>query len=212
MKTYFLQRNKTLGCWSFDLMPGRGFCPAWDSEPNSTCRFCYAQQYRGNTGLVKNARMKRTQRWMNLSPEKKAETMVREIGCKRYIRLFSSGDFLSLKDIQTWSVITKLLPETRFWVSARSWLCGRAWVNALAKLDSSPNVCVRLSAHSIDKFGDLMRIPRFCRSVVSKSGKGCPKQVSGLSCVKSGCFACWDSSVFTITYRLHGYRLKEKSL
>jgi len=210
MRYKLLTRNRAISAWSLDLLPGKGQCAAWDPGPRSTCRYCYAQQGRGPLPSVIAARRARTVFWDQHGFNTVAKQLVLEIGRKRFIRFFSSGDFRRLDDVRLVWQVARACPKTRFWISTRCWSLGKSWIEALCGLDSLPNVCVRLSAWDIDSGCEYLedRLPRFARSRVATQGDGCPKQLHG-SCGKGHCRRCWDSKVKCVTYRLHGYRLRE---
>ena len=197
-------------CWSWSLPSGPGYCAGFSWEKDSVCRSCYAHQGHYLWGHVQRAQQIRWQWWRNASRQERVQVLSIAIQKRTkknpYFRVFDSGDFWEVEDVYTWTEIARACPETRFWVSTRVWRSG-LFHEALTELHRLPNVCVRLSGLEIDQPRVPPYLSAFPQAHVSSTGPGCPKQTHG-SCQAAACRICWDKTVPTVEYRLHGHAVK----
>lgn len=114
-----------------------------------------------------------------------------------YFRVFGSGDFNSISDVQSWHEICELLSHVRFWIPTRCWHLA-AFARSLERLGKLPNVVLRASMLDID--GAIPPWPN--TSGVSYSDP-CPKQVHG-SCAAGECRKCWSKDISHVNYSHHG--------
>lgn len=215
-KVSLLTKTSTLDCWSWSLPAGPRVCAGFNLEPGSVCKSCYAHQGMYRFPVVENAQEVRLRWWRKKKPER-APVMMRAIASATkknpYFRVFDSGDFSGVEDIEAWRWICLKMPEVKFWFSTRAWR-DRSLGVFLDRLSLLPNVVVRYSALEIDDKRQWVEqmVGRgwvLTSSVSSDEEDACPKQISG-SCTLGKCRACWDKNVPHITYHLHGHQVTWK--
>lgn len=157
---------------------------------------------------VRDNQIQRYLWWCREKPDEIIHTLTAKINKmhRKYLRVFDSGDFQSIKDIHLWHEVVTKCPGVKFWFSTKSWI-RKDFCQALLELNSEPNAVVRRSALFLDKPASKHAIKTTAE--VHTAGKGCPKQLKG-SCDKAGCRDCWNKEVLTVVYKLHGYQARWK--
>ena len=203
-----LTNTSAMGCKSWSLPAGPKYCVGFVKSPDSPCHYCYAGGGRYAMPNVKKPQALRQEWWAHEDPGVIVGTLVTKIRKLRtkYIRVFDSGDFQSTRDVLLWLSIVKSCPDVAFWFSTKSWI-KPVFTCLLVELNAEPNVVVRRSALLFDKPAGRHAIRTTAE--VHTAGTGCPKQLSG-SCKKANCRDCWDKSVLTVVYKLHGYPARWK--
>ena len=217
-----LSKTGKMPCKSWSL-------PAWDTCPGAkegdgtaveACSHCYARQGMYRFGVVKAAREHNMADWQLPDWE---DAMVKAIGNDKYFRWFDSGDVYCVDlAYKIGRVILRTL-GTKHWLPTRSHK-DKKIKGALELIQGLPNVVVRLSSDSVQ--GELVATVRTkCggsfhqNSTIVQSPEDFDKDKHGILCRafqragKCGdCRACWSKKVTTVSYALHGQRIKEPEL
>lgn len=197
-----LTRTSAMSCFSWSIPAGPKTCAGFKG---TICGSCYAGQGSYNYPTVKNAQAMRLAWWQLTDSEERVDYMADAINAatKRnpYFRVFDSGDFNSISDVQSWHEICELLSHVRFWIPTRCWhlVPYRPYLESLAKL---PNTVLRASMLDIDG-----SIPPWPNTSGVTSDNPCPKQIHG-SCAAGQCRDCWNKAIPHINYKFHGHRVK----
>lgn len=191
-----------MACDSWSLPAGPHACAAFSlSGPRPVCGLCYAATGRYRFSNVQRSQASRLQWWRVASLRSRVRTLADAIRGP-WFRVFDSGDFGSIADVHAWRAIVRARPDVSFWIPTRAHRLPD-YRQALARLHSESNACVRASALSVD--GPPAAPDTWLPvSYVTRTGPGCPKQVTKSNCEAAGCRACWDSDVPSVTYREHG--------
>jgi hypothetical protein len=198
----FLTDNPDVSASTWNLPAGPGFCAGYSAAPGSPCISCYAMQGRYQCESTRVGLLSRWVFWRTAGTRTKVMGLAAECAKVPYVRVFSSGDFGSLRDIVVWRAIVRRAPKTKFWIPTRLAYRGGRYLRALQALQSEPNVVVRVSCEKLDT---IRTFPGLLSSFVSTT-KPCGKQVSG-SCAAAGCRKCWNSNVAAVSYKLHGHKI-----
>lgn len=208
-----LSKTGKMPCKSWSL-------PAWDTCPGAkeddgtaveACSHCYARQGMYRFGVVKAAREHNMADWQLPDWE---DAMVKAIGKDKYFRWFDSGDIYSVELAQKIRRVIQRTPDTKHWLPTRSHKFVDVYqiLYAIAKL---PNAVVRYSSDSVHGEVDLPGN----NSTIVQSPEDFDKDKHGILCRafqragKCGdCRACWSKKVTTVSYALHGRRIKEPKL
>ena len=208
-----LSKTGKMPCKSWSL-------PAWDTCPGAkeddgtaveACSHCYARQGMYRFGVVKAAREHNMADWQLPDWE---DAMVKAIGKDKYFRWFDSGDIYSVELAQKIRRVIQRTPNTKHWLPTRSHKFVDVYqiLYAIAKL---PNAVVRYSSDSVHGEVDLPGN----NSTIVQSPEDFDKDKHGILCRafqragKCGdCRACWSKKVTTVSYALHGRRIKEPKL
>jgi len=208
-----LSKTGKMPCKSWSL-------PAWDTCPGAregdgtaveACSHCYARQGMYRFGVVKAAREHNMADWQLPDWE---DAMVKAIGNDKFFRWFDSGDIYRIELAQKINRVIRRTPNTKHWLPTRSHKFVDVYqiLYAIAKL---PNAVVRYSSDSIHGEVDLPGN----NSTIVQSPEDFDKDKHGILCRafqragKCGdCRACWSKKVTTVSYALHGQRIKEPKL
>lgn len=209
MKTpSLLTKTTKMGCSSWSIPAGPEVCAGFHAGPESVCRSCYAAQGMYTMPCVRNAQAYRLDRWQN-DPTIDAE-LIAAINRTRsgYFRVFDSGDFTTVNDIDRWHVIAAACPTVRFWIPTRVWRLGSDWQSALNRLNALPNVCVRASGLKWDEPADST-LP--LATLVTDDSGDCPATLNHSSCVAESCRKCWDKANAETRISRHGRSVNWKN-
>ncbi len=200
-----LTNTSAMSCKSWSVPAGPVYCAGFTAGDESPCRFCYAAGGRYNMPNVKDTQQARWEWWRNTPTEDRVKVLVRAINALRngFFRVYDSGDFSNISDVEIWAEIASKCPKIKFWFPTRSWYKPE-FTEALIKLNSLPNVVIRRSALRFNLPADSH--PIITTSEVHTTGEGCPKQTHG-SCAAAGCRACWSKDVPLVKYLLHGHEI-----
>lgn len=221
-----LSKTGKMPCKSWSL-------PAWDTCPGAkegdgtaveACSHCYARQGMYRFGVVKAAREHNMADWQLPDWE---DAMVKAIGKDKYFRWFDSGDVYCVGLALKIGAVIHRTPGTKHWLPTRSHK-DRGIDKILFHIAKLPNAVVRLSSDSVQgevlpptsyvlNSGRMLRIPN--NSTIVQSPEDFDKDKHGILCRafqragKCGnCRACWSKKVTTVSYALHGQRIKEPKL
>ena len=182
-------------------------CPSWSISPSfcagkkgTICAHCYAQKGNYLYPVVKNGIQKRGT-WFTKCPDNIVTgTMIRLIQKQKikYIRVFESGDFSSIKDIEKWYKIASSCPEHKFWIPTRTWH-KKDFLPYLQKLNGLKNVVVRPSSLDFDKKAPIIKGLAAGTTAYTKKAQDGHIDCPG-SC--ENCRVCWGSTE-KITYHYH---------
>ena len=119
-----------------------------------------------------------------------------------FFRWHDSGDLQDLEHLQKIVQVAKNLPSIKFWLPTREYGIVSDYI---AKVESffPDNLCIRLSAYMLDGKTPDSVAQRLGVQVsgVSKDGYTCPASKQNNTC--ADCRACWDRSVYCISYKQH---------
>lgn len=186
-----LTRTSKMGCHSWSLPAGPGVCAGFNLEPGSVCGSCYAAQGMYHMPNVRKAQAERLHAWRTdpTIDDQLVDAINRKRG--RYFRVFDSGDFSKLSDVQRWHAICQRCPDKLFWIPTRTWRLGERWLKALGILAGLPNVCVRFSGLTWD---DQVPFWGPTTTLVTDGSGDCPAVKNHSSCDAEGCRKCWDKT------------------
>ena len=168
----------------------------------SICSKCYALKGRYVFQNVIDAMEKRYQ---SLANPLWADAMTFLINKKEksgFFRWHDSGDLQDIDHLQKIVQVAKNLPHIKFWLPTREYSIVSDYVEKIAKTFPE-NLCIRLSAYMIDDNTPDSIAQKLGVQVsgVSKDGYNCPSSKQNNSC--ADCRACWDRSVYCISYKQH---------
>ena len=123
-----------------------------------------------------------------------------------FFRWFDSGDLQSLRNLKDIVRIALALPSIRFWLPTKEYSIVSEYYELYGPFPE--NLTVRLSGYMVDKSGpnSLAESLGVTTSEVhsetsNPAGYTCPAPAQGNKCLD--CRACWNSTVQTVSYRLH---------
>lgn len=167
----------------------------------SVCSKCYALKGRYPTGVVQQAMEKR---FNSLRHSKWVDAISFLISCTSdaYFRWHDSGDLQSVRHLDNIVRVADRLPHVRFWLPTREYGIVSRYVQDGGHIPD--NLTIRLSSHMIDgpppeslarglgvQVSGVTATPEFT----------CPSRQYGNTC--GPCRACWDKSIFNVTYKQH---------
>lgn len=167
----------------------------------SVCHKCYAMKGRYPMGPVQNAMEKRFKS-LNHPLWVGAMAYLIDRSGDRYFRWHDSGDLQSLQHLANIVAVANLLPHVHFWLPTREYNLVSEYIDKGGSFP--PNLTVRLSSHMVDGPTPeplARRLGVQVSSVTSGPGFTCPSPTQGNKC--GSCRACWDKSVFNVTYKKH---------
>ena len=168
----------------------------------SICSKCYALKGRYVFQNVIDAMEKRFHSLTNPFWTDAITFLINKKEKSGFFRWHDSGDLQNVGHLEKIVQIAKNLPHIKFWLPTREYSIVSDYVEKIAKTFPE-NLCIRLSAYMIDgqtpdsiaqKLGVQV-------SGVSKDGYNCPASKQNNSC--GDCRACWDTSVYCISYKQH---------
>ena len=208
-----LSKTGKMPCKSWSL-------PAWDTCPGAkeddgtaveACSHCYARQGMYRFGVVKAAREHNMADWQLPDWE---DAMVKAIGKDKYFRWFDSGDVYCAGLAFKIGAVIQRTPDTKHWLPTRSHK-DKDINMVLLHIAKLPNAVVRISSDSVH--GGVL--PTSNNSTIVQSPEDFDKDKHGILCRafqragKCGdCRACWSKKVTTVSYALHGRRIKQPKL
>jgi len=180
-------------------------CPgSKDSTGNlvPACQGCYA-----TTGNYRFANVKKP-REFNREDFKRHDwdsDMIQALDSSRYFRWFDSGDMFSLELAEKIYHVMESTPWVKHWLPTRMHKF-KKFEQVIAKMQTLPNVVVRLSSDSVQGeiiegkttstiFSDTLPANAFECKAYQHEGK----------C--NGCRACYDKDVKVIAYKAHGVKM-----
>ena len=208
-----LSKTGKMPCKSWSL-------PAWETCPGAkgrdgvavdACAHCYARQGHYRFGSVKALREHNLEDWKR---DDWVTAMVYLIRDDRYFRWFDSGDIYCVELAQKIREVIWRTPHVKHWLPTRSHKFVDVY-QILYDIGKLPNAVVRYSSDSIHGEVDLPGN----NSTIVQSPEDFDKDKHGILCRafqrdgKCGnCRACWSKKVTTVSYALHGQRIKEPKL
>ena len=206
-----LSRTTKLPCPSFAL-PARASCAGLREaeriisrgeagDGGSICGRCYAFRLASFRPRLREVEFQRFAWYKRaLARGSAAQELVDSIKATgaNIFRLFSSGDFHSIKSIETWIKVAKALPGVRFYAPTRTYVL-KAFLPALRRLHALPNVSVRPSALTVDQEAPIIKGLGDGTRVVRR-GHTCPATDQNNECGE--CRLCFDKTG-VIAYKAH---------
>lgn len=207
-----LSNTSKLGVKSWSLQ-AYNTCPAsidQDGELVAACGGCYAAY--GNYRFA-NVKASREYNRISWSHDNFVNDFVRVLQTERYFRWFDSGDMYSLGLANKIYEIMLNTPHVLHWLPTRMHKF-KKFEAILQKMQSLPNVVIRLSSDGID--GSIVN-----SDVVSTNSTILPAdnvdQYDGFICPAykqdgkcNDCKACYSKDVKTVAYVAHGAVMKSK--
>ena len=185
-------------------------CPAsigTDGELVDACKGCYATDGNYRFSNVKAPRLHNREDWQQADW---VDAMVAELDNDRYFRWFDSGDMYSLKLAEKIYAVMVATPWVRHWLPTRMHKFAK-FADILAKMESLPNVVVRLSSDSIN--GDIIA-GNTTSTIIPTISHRKPKMTICEAYEREGkcatCRACWDKDVEVVAYVAHGRKMAKQ--
>lgn len=198
-----LSGTKKMPCKSWSL-PAIKTCPGAfeNGELVDVCSNCYADKGFYVMKTVQAPRLHNMEDWKR---ENWADDMVELLKNRKLFRWFDSGDMYVIGLANKIFEVIKRTPHCKHWLPTRMYKF-KKFKKILNKINSLPNVAVRLSSDSV--IGVRIHVQGFVTStVVSKYTLGldgvwlCPSSKNEGKC--GTCRACWDKEVETVAYIDH---------
>ena len=185
-------------------------CPAsigTDGELVDACKGCYATDGNYRFSNVKAPRLHNREDWQQADW---VDAMVAELDNDRYFRWFDSGDMYSLKLAEKIYAVMVATPWVRHWLPTRMHKFAK-FADILAKMESLPNVVVRLSSDSIN--GDIIA-GNTTSTIIPTISHRKPKMTICEAYEREGkcatCRACWDKDIEVVAYVAHGRKMAKQ--
>jgi hypothetical protein len=185
-------------------------CPAsigTDGELVDACKGCYATDGNYRFSNVKAPRFHNREDWQQADW---VDAMVAELDNDRYFRWFDSGDMYSLKLAEKIYAVMVATPWVRHWLPTRMHKFAK-FADILAKMESLPNVVVRLSSDSIN--GDIIA-GNTTSTIIPTISHRKPKMTICEAYEREGkcatCRACWNKDVEVVAYVAHGRKMAKQ--
>jgi hypothetical protein len=185
-------------------------CPAsigTDGELVDACKGCYATDGNYRFSNVKAPRLHNREDWQQADW---VDAMVAELDNDRYFRWFDSGDMYSLKLAEKIYAVMVATPWVRHWLPTRMHKFAK-FADILAKMESLPNVVVRLSSDSIN--GDIIA-GNTTSTIIPTISHRKPKMTICEAYEREGkcatCRACWNKDVEVVAYVAHGRKMAKQ--
>jgi len=168
---------------------------------HSVCSKCYALKGRYPTSVVQQAMEKR---FNSLRHPKWVDAISFLISCTSdaYFRWHDSGDLQSVRHLDNIVRVADRLPHVQFWLPTREYNIVFRYIQDGGHIPD--NLTVRLSSHMIDGPAPeslARRLGVQVSGVTTTPEFTCPSRQYGNTC--GPCRACWDRSIFNITYKQH---------
>ena len=203
-----LSKASKMPCRSWSLQ-ALDTCPAsrdslGDLVP--ACSGCYATTGNYRFKNVKAPREHNREDWKR---DAWVFDMVSELDNDRYFRWFDSGDVYDIRLARKILEVCEQTPWVKHWLPTRMHKFAK-FTAVLARLESLPNVVIRLSSDSIT--GET--IAGKTTSTIATLG-GAPKGATVCEAYTRGgkcadCRACWDKSTSVVCYIGHGVSMAKK--
>lgn len=175
----------------------------------STCHECYALKGNYRFGNVQRAL---EYRFRSLKKRQWVDAMVVLINATNnpYFRWHDSGDLQSVAHLERIAEVCRRTPRVKHWLPTREY---KIVADYRAQAEIPANLCIRLSAHMIDKPAPQVGLPTSTVNSTQASNplpilnsipsgtRYCPAQSQGNKCLE--CRACWDQSVANVSYHVH---------
>jgi len=197
-----LSKASKMPCRSWSLQ-ALDTCPASrDASGNlvPACSGCYATTGNYRFKNVKAPREHNREDWKR---DTWADDMVRELDNDRYFRWFDSGDMYDIRLARKILEVCERTPWVKHWIPTRMHKFQK-FALVLARLESLPNVVVRLSSDSItgQVISGSTTSTIATLDTVPEGSVVCEAYTRAGKC--DTCRACWDKSVSVVTYIGHG--------
>ena len=197
-----LSKASKMPCRSWSLQ-ALDTCPASKDASGAlvdACKGCYATSGNYRFPNVKAPRVHNREDWKR---DSWVADMIQELDNDRYFRWFDSGDIYDVRLARKILEVCESTPWVKHWIPTRMHKFPK-FTLVLQRLQSLPNVVVRLSSDSIT--GETIEGPTTSTiATLEDSPKGsyvCEAYTRGGKCAT--CRACWDKSVSVVTYIGHG--------
>ena len=187
-------------CWGYSLPASE--CKTGSkiaaANPNSICGKCYAKKYRYMWKPIQKAMRNRLK---SLYQPHWSEAMVFVMRGWKYFRWHDSGDIQSVRHLRNIVRVCRKTPDTKHWLPTREYKFVADFIASGEKIPD--NLTIRLSASQFDGKPPEMMAKQLgvCVSGASKTDFNCPASLQNNAC--GDCRACWDKSIFNITYKKH---------
>ena len=172
----------------------------------SVCHGCYALKGFYRMSNVAAALHNRLEQMASPQWVKAMIAKISEQETSGFFRWFDSGDLQSLRNLKDIVRIALALPHINFWLPTKEYSIVSEYYELYGPFPE--NLTVRLSGYMVDKAGPnslAESLDVTTSEVHSKesttAGYTCPAPAQGNKCLD--CRACWQSSVQTVSYRLH---------
>lgn len=176
----------------------------------SVCSKCYArkiQKLRPSVNQGWKANLEKARKWLSVNPSQWVAACIFQINRassktgESYHRWFDSGDLDSVEQLAAIVQVAESTPEIRHWLPTREAGIVKKYKANGGKIPN--NLVIRVSSTMV---GDSpIRGHRNTSTVHAKGDKihgwECPASKQGNSC--QSCRACWNPSVFNISYPKH---------
>lgn len=205
-----LSKAGKMPCRSWSLQ-ALDTCPASkkaDGELVDACKGCYATDGNYRFGNVKAPREHNKEDWQRSDW---SADMINELDNDRYFRWFDSGDVYDIRLARKILEVMKATPWTKHWLPTRMHKFDK-FKSVLKEMESLPNVVVRHSSDSIQG----KRIESMNNSTIYSDIEQLDDDIVECSAQyndkgKCGdCRACWDKSIKTVAYRVHGRKMAKQ--
>ena len=197
-----LSKASKMPCRSWSLQ-ALDTCPASRDASGDlvdACKGCYATSGNYRFPNVKAPRVHNREDWKR---DTWVADMVSELDNDRYFRWFDSGDIYDVRLARKILEVCEATPWVKHWIPTRMHKFPK-FTLVLQRLQSLPNVVIRLSSDSI--MGETIEGPTTSTiATLEDAPKGsfvCEAYTRGGKCDK--CRACWDKGVSVVTYIGHG--------
>jgi len=202
-----LSKASKMPCRSWSLQ-ALDTCPASRDSTGAlvpACSGCYATT--GNYRF-KNVRAPREHNRDDWKRDSWVDDMVSELDNDRYFRWFDSGDMYDVRLARKILEVCERTPWVKHWIPTRMYKFQK-FALVLARLESLPNVVVRLSSDSIT--GETIQGSTTSTiatlDTVPTDAVVCEAYTRAGKCDK--CRACWDKSVSVVAYIGHGRSMEK---
>jgi len=209
---HFSKTSKLDGIPSWSL-PALTHCPGAREKGGlivEVCRGCYAREgcyHFPSTKAVRESNV------LDYKQDDWEDRVIAKLEGEEYFRWFDSGDVDTPVLAAKLHRIVKATPDTKHWIPTRSHKFKRI-DRHLRLIDEEPNACVRISSDNIGvPIVEYVAGARRPSSVVIKNANDVPDGATVCNSYKTkpakcnGCRACWDKTVETIAYPIHGKRI-----
>ena len=166
------------------------------------CQGCYATTGNYRFANVKKPREFNREDWKR---DSWVNDMLIALDNSRYFRWFDSGDMYDLKLAEKILKVMVYTPHVQHWLPTRMHKFPK-FAKVIAKMQSFPNVVVRLSSDSVN--GEIIQgqtTSTIFSDTVPAGAVECKAYQHEGKC--NGCRACYDKSVSVIAYKAHGVKM-----
>lgn len=191
--------------WSLEALDT---CPASKNKDGSlvdACAGCYATTGNYRFPNVKAPRVHNKEDWKR---DGWVDDMVSELDNDRYFRWFDSGDLYHINLALKIYEVMERTPWVKHWIPTRMYKFDK-FKTILDKMESLPNVVVRLSSDSI--LGEVLTKAKNSSTIVPSVDLATDEMVVCEAYERDGkcgsCRECWNKDNKVIAYPAHGKKM-----